>query len=102
MIGSSSTEPPFASASRIAARAAISNAMADESTSCEAPSISDSLISTTGKPAITPDVNWPSRPFSTAGMNSFGTDPPTMSFSNSKPTPGVAGSATILMRANWP
>ena len=43
-----------------------------------------------------------SRPFSTPGMYSFGTAPPTISFSNSKPVPGGSGSATIFTCANWP
>ncbi len=43
MIGSSSTEPPFCSASRNAARDAISKASTDESTSWKAPSMSVAL-----------------------------------------------------------
>jgi hypothetical protein len=35
-------------------------------------------------------------------MNSFGTAPPMISFSNSNGVPGGAGSAMILMAANWP
>ena len=35
-------------------------------------------------------------------MYSFGTVPPTISFSNSKPVPGGSGSTTILTWANWP
>ena len=30
-------------------------------------------------------------------MNSFGTEPPTISFSNTKPEPGSPGSKTILI-----
>ena len=36
------------------------------------------------------------------GMNSLGTEPPTTSFSNTKPTPGCSGSKSILTSANWP
>ena len=64
--------------------------------------MSVTLRSTTGKPASTPEPSTDSRPFSTPGMYSFGTVPPTTSFSNSKPLAGGKGSATILTRANWP
>src|SRR5207237_114756 len=42
------------------------------------------------------------RPFSTPGMNSFGTAPPTTLDSNSNPLPGSFGSTTIETSANWP
>ncbi len=64
--------------------------------------MSETFKSTTGKPASTPEPSTDSSPFSTAGMNSFGTAPPMISFSNSKPLPGSLGSTTILTRANWP
>ena len=41
-------------------------------------------------------------PFSTPGMYSFGTAPPTILDSNDEPAPGSAGSNTILTLANWP
>ncbi len=82
MIGSSRTEPPFCSASRVAARVAISKARTDESTSWKAPSMSVALRSTTGKPARTPSPTTDSMPFSTPGMYSFGTAPPTIWLSN--------------------
>ena len=43
-----------------------------------------------------------SRPFWTPGMNSFGTEPPTIELSNTKPEPGSPGSNMIFTRANWP
>ena len=57
MIGSSKTDLPFCSASRNAARDAISKASAEESTSWYLPSTSETLTSTTGKPATTPEPN---------------------------------------------
>ncbi len=83
-------------------RDAISNASADESTSWNLPSISATLRSTTGKPASGPEPSTDSRPFSTPGMYSFGTAPPTISFSNSNGVPGGVGVTTILTPANWP
>ena len=41
-------------------------------------------------------------PFSTPGMYSFGTEPPTIRLSNEKPSPGSVGVITILTSANWP
>ena len=35
-------------------------------------------------------------------MNSFGIEPPTTSFSNTKPEPGGSGSKSIVTSANWP
>ena len=42
------------------------------------------------------------RPFSTAGMYSFGTTPPTIALTNSKSTPSSAGSNRICTTPNWP
>ena len=43
-----------------------------------------------------------SMPFSTPGMYSFGTEPPTIFDSNTKSSLSGFGSNTILTRANWP
>ena len=63
------------------------------------PSMSDTLRSTTGKPASTPE---PARfgILLDAGDNSFGTEPPT-TLSNTKPVPGSVFGED-LDRANWP
>ena len=60
------------------------------------------LKSITGKPASRPLSLADSRPFWTPGMNSFGTEPPTIVLSNTKPEPGSPGSNMIFTRANWP
>ena len=82
MIGSRSLAPAFFRPSRIAARAAISKARTDESTSWYAPSISATLKSITGKPASGPESITDLMPFSTPGTYSFGTVPPTILLSN--------------------
>ena len=69
-------------------RAAISNARTLESTSWNLPSISATLKSITGKPASGPLSMTDLMPFSTPGMYSFGTAPPTMRDSNEYPSPG--------------
>lgn len=51
------------------------------------------------KPASRP-FPWPIRGLGDAGMYSFGTAPPTIADSNTKPVPGSPGSNTSLMRAN--
>ena len=102
MIGSSSFTPAFAQPSRIAEREAISKAMALESTSWKAPSYSVTFMSTIGKPISTPASHTLCTPFSTPGMYSFGTTPPTISLSNSLPLPVSLGSSRSLTRANWP
>ena len=56
----------------------------------------------TGKPASTPVSVDAFSPFSTPGTYSFGTVPPTTSFSKTKPEPGGNGSKRSLTRANWP
>src|SRR6476661_6107654 len=100
MIGSSNTDLPFVSASRNAARDAISKASADESTSWYLQSTSCTLTSTTGKPETKNEQITLARPFSTPVMYSFGTAPPTTLDSNSKPLPGSLGSTTIDTSAN--
>ena len=64
--------------SRIAAREAISKARTLESTSWNAPSISSTRKSITGKPASGPESITELMPFSTPGMYSLGTAPPTI------------------------
>ena len=82
MIGSSSFAPALRMPSRIHIRPAISNARTLESTSWNLPSSRATLKSITGKPARGPlsITDW--MPFSTPGMYSFGTAPPTMRLSN--------------------
>ena len=82
--------------------AAISNASADESTSWYLPSSSVYLKSTVGKPASTPVSACTLMPFSTAGMYSFGTEPPTTLFSNTTPSLRSSGSKAIFTSAYWP
>ena len=71
--------------------AAISNAIADESTAWKPPSKSSTSTSSVGKPASTPLSIMPAKPFSTAGQNSLGTLPPTTTELNLKPEPGSPG-----------
>jgi len=94
--------PPFSQPSRIAEREAISNAIADESTSWKAPSVSVTFMSTIGKPINMPVSQIDLTPFSTPGMYSLGTEPPTISALNSFPLPISLGSRRIFTRANWP
>jgi hypothetical protein len=81
MIGSSSLAPAFLRPSRMPIRAAISKARTLESTSWNLPSISATLKSITGKPASGPLSMTDLMPFSTPGMYSFGTAPPTIRLS---------------------
>ena len=64
---------------------AVRNAISDESTGCEAPSLTTHFTPTIGKPMSGPFLIASRKPFSQAGMNSRGIEPPTMSSSNSKP-----------------
>ena len=57
---------------------AISKDIPDESTEWKLPSTSVAFRSTMGKPATTPSVRDFTTPFSTEGMYSLGTAPPTM------------------------
>ena len=88
----------------IASRAleAISNANTLESTSCCAPSIKATLKSMTGNPANGPlsITDW--IPFSTPGIYSLGTAPPTILLSKEYPSPGSVGDITNFTLANWP
>ncbi len=56
----------------------------------------------TGKPASTPRVMASPMPFSMLGMNSFGTTPPVMPFSKTKPAPGSLGPHSIQTWPNMP
>ena len=64
-------------------RAAVRNAISDESTGCEAPSLMTHLTPTIGKPMSGPFFIASRKPLSQAGMNSRGIEPPVMSSSNS-------------------
>ncbi len=88
--------------SRKQALAAISNASALESTSWYLPSTRVYLKSTVGKPASTPVSACTRMPFSTAGTYSFGTEPPTVLFSNTMPAFRSSGSNCTFTSANWP
>mmetsp|Transcript_19542 Transcript_19542/g.29298 ORF Transcript_19542/g.29298 Transcript_19542/m.29298 type:complete len:299 (+) Transcript_19542:465-1361(+) len=90
-----------AAPSRKAARPAISNAMTEESTGWNCPSINFAFKSTHGKPAWMPFIISASVPLRTPGMYSLGIAPPLMSLTNSKPSPGF-GSKTMFTLANWP
>ena len=94
MIGSSSTGFARLAASLAASDPATLKAISEESVSWYLPSVSVTRTSTIGKPAFTPDSSASSMPFSTAGMNSDGTDPPLILFTKSKPSPG-AGSMSM-------
>ena len=102
MIGSRMIGPAFFMPSRKQAFAAISKASAEESTSWYLPSTSEYLKSTVGKPASTPVSAWTRMPFSTAGMYSFGTEPPTTLFSQEMPALRSAGSKITFTSAYWP
>ena len=99
MIGSSSTGAARRAASRNAMDPAILNAISDESTSCDEPSSSVTVTSSTGYPARMPVVSASRTPASTDGMNSFGIAPPTMRLSKTKPFPGCPGTTPSL---TWP
>ena len=102
MIGSRMTGPAFFMPSRKQALAAISNARALESTSWYLPSTRENLKSTVGKPASTPVSACTLMPLSTAGMYSFGIEPPTTALTNSTPVVRSFGSKVILTSAYWP
>ncbi len=63
--------------------AAVLNAISDESTACEAPSLMTQRTPTIGKPISEPPLIASWKPLSQARMNSRGIDPPTMSSTNS-------------------
>ena len=94
MIGSRMIGLAFFMPSRKQALAAISNASALESTSWYLPSTRVYLKSTVGKPASTPVSACTRMPFSTAGMYSFGTEPPTVLFSNTTPCVALQSART--------
>ena len=64
-------------------RAAVWNAISDESTGWEAPSLSTHCTPTIGKPISGPFLTASLKPLSQAGMNSRGMMPPTISSTNS-------------------
>ena len=74
---------------------AISNATPDESTEWELPSYSSTLMPTTGKPANTPCDAALRTPFSTEGMYSLGTLPPTTELENVIPASAPEGATRI-------
>ena len=75
---------------------------ADESTSWYLPSTRVNLKSTVGKPASTPVSACTLMPLSTAGMYSFGIEPPTTELANSMPVFRSFGSKVIFTSAYWP
>ena len=81
MMGSRSLAPARRSPSRMHIREAISNASTEESTSWNLPSTSAAFMSITGKPASGPESSTDWMPFSTPGMYSLGTVPPTIRLS---------------------
>jgi hypothetical protein len=78
---------------------AISNVMPDESTECDEPSVNITDTSTTGYQATTPSTAALRMPFSTAGMKSFGTLPPTTFDPNVIPLPV---SPAEISSTTWP
>ena len=87
--GSSSVGFARLAASWRASEPATLKAISEESVSWYLPSTSVTRTSTIGKPARTPFSSASSTPFSTAGMNSVGIDPPLILFTKSKPSPGA-------------
>ncbi len=63
--------------------AAVLNAISDESTACDAPSLITQRTPTTGKPMSVPFLIASLKPLSHAGMNSRGIEPPMTSSTNS-------------------
>ena len=63
--------------------AAVLNAISDESTACEAPSLTAQRMPTIGKPIRVPLRTLSLKPLSQAGMNSRGMEPPVTSSTNS-------------------
>ena len=93
-IGSRSTGLARRAASLKASDPATLKAISDESVSWYLPSVSVTRTSTSGKPMRGPLSIASSTPFSTAGMNSVGTEPPRILLMKSKPSPG-AGSTSM-------
>ena len=92
--GSSRTGLARATAALSASEPAIRKAISEESVSWYLPSVRVTRTSTRGKPARGPLSIASSTPFSTAGMNSVGTEPPLTLLMKSKPSPG-AGSTLM-------
>ena len=84
MIGSSNVGFAFLPAVLKAAFAHNSNDIESESTSWYEPSVIRTFMLFTGYPAKTPCVMDVSKPLLIAGINSFGMDPPKISFTNWK------------------
>ena len=102
IIGSRRTALAFGIASLKAALEAISNAITLESTSWNAPSTRVHLKSITGNPARKPVSVDDLIPFSTPGIYSRGTRPPTILLSKTTPLPLSRGSNSKTTLANWP
>ncbi len=100
--GSSMCTVVALAASLRASAPAVWKAMSEESTECALPSVSVTLMSTTGYPAATPRSIWVRTPFSTEGMNCRGTAPPTTLSTNSKPPPEGSGSTSMSQTAYCP
>ena len=92
--GSSSTGLARETAALSASDPATLNAISEESVSWYLPSVRVTRTSTIGYPARGPLSSASSTPFSTAGMNSVGIDPPLTLLTKSKPSPG-AGSTSM-------
>lgn len=75
--------------------AAVLNAISDESTACEAPSLTQQRTPTTGKPMSVP-LRMPSRkPLSQEPMYSRGMEPPVTSSTNSYVSTASAGRGSM-------
>ena len=83
MIGSRMVGLAFLYASRKPMSAAVRNAISDESTGCDWPSLMVQRTPTMGKPMSGPFFMASLKPLSQAGMNSRGMEPPVMSSTNS-------------------
>src|SRR6185295_6900316 len=66
------------------------------------PSITVTRTSRMGYPAITPESSRSFTPFSIAGMNSLGIEPPTVLLIKSRPLPDSAGSTVNTTCPYWP
>ena len=92
MIGSSSLAPALRRPSRMPIRAAISKASTDRVDVVELAVDQRDLEVDHREAGQRAQSITDSMPFSTPGMNSLGTVPPTILLSNEKPSPGSVGS----------
>jgi len=99
--GSRICGPAFGYVSRQAPRAASWKAMSEESTAWAAPSLRVTETPVTGAPMRAPLASMERKPFSTAGMNSLGTEPPTIS-SAKRNGSSVHGSMKPATLPYWP